>query len=63
MQGVYYGVLPDGNGSTPLQSLWVVSRPHNWHPSETQEALLHLQLPSGQEIERKQLQSRCTPGP
>jgi hypothetical protein len=38
-RGVYYGVFPadpDGN------SIWVVSRPHNWRPQETKAGLYKL---------------------
>ena len=61
VQGVYYGTFP--HDDRPRQgdpgSIWVVSRPHNWRPAKTQEALLRLALPSGQEIERASLPTRC----
>ena len=64
LQGVYYGVFsgqaePGQHGE--MASLWVVSRPHNWHATTTVESLLHLALPSGDEIKRKQIPSRCRP--
>ena len=40
-RGVYYGVFPaDARGD----HVWVVSRPHNWRPKETHEALLLIDL-------------------
>jgi hypothetical protein len=61
VQGVYYGTFAGGHeASEQLESIWVVSRPHNWHPQSTEEYLLHLALPDGHEIERNRLPSRCT---
>lgn len=51
-QGVYYGNFPgtelDATGRPT--SLWVVSRPHNWHPTETREHLLQLDMTTGKEL-------------
>jgi hypothetical protein len=60
--GVYYGCFSDDptTHKGPPNSIWVVSRPHNWHPKDTEEAMLHLKLPSGQELERKRLPTRFT---
>jgi hypothetical protein len=60
-QGVYYGAFSGQSSASQrgdLASLWVVSRPHNWHATTTIESLLHLELPSGHELDRKQIQSR-----
>lgn len=54
---MYYGAFPGiergvlGEPST----LWVVSRPHNWRPSSSQEWLLHLDMDSGKELGRVQV--------
>lgn len=49
VQGVYYGAFT-GEGRDALgapSDLWVVSRPHNWHPKSSKEYLLHLSLETG----------------
>ena len=61
VQGVYHGVIPatyDAEGRP--RSAWVVSRPHNWRPSDAEEALLHLDLATGQELARVPVKSRST---
>ena len=49
LQGVYYGVFPgarlDAHGRPT--TLWVVSRPHNWHRATAQEHLLELDITTG----------------
>jgi len=58
-QGIYYGHFPgeelDETG-TP-STVWVVSRPHNWRPTETNEWLLQLDMTSGEEIRRMKIPS------
>jgi hypothetical protein len=65
LQGVYYGAFPGeerGILGEPT-SLWVVSRPHNWHPSDSKEWLLHLHMESGRELGRVQVGRRlCKTG-
>ena len=54
---MYYGAFP-GEERDVLgapSSLWVISRPHNWHPNSTQEWLLHLEIDSGKELGRVQV--------
>ena len=47
-QGVHYGTFPGSVTPTgALASLWVVLRPHNWHPKETEEVLLELDAETG----------------
>jgi len=58
---VHYGVLPGRR--TPagaLRTLWFVHRPHNWHPTTSQEWLVEVDAESGEVTTRKQLQSRFT---
>jgi hypothetical protein len=44
-RGIYYGVFPgDADGAT----VWVVSRPHNWRPSDAKEFLLEIDASSGE---------------
>jgi hypothetical protein len=50
IQGVYYGVFP-GAGVDDWgepSSVWVVSRPHNWRPSNQSEHILELGLVAGE---------------
>ena len=44
-------------------TLWVISRPHNWHPNSTQEWLLHLEIDSGKELGRVQVGRTWIPHP
>lgn len=61
-QGVYYGCFPgeELDESGVPRTVWVVSRPHNWRPSTTSEWLLELDIDSGQELGRVQIDSRFT---
>ena len=34
-----------------LATVWVVVRPHNWHPKETEEVLLELDADTGAELQ------------
>jgi hypothetical protein len=59
--GVHYGTFPgdkDNHGS--LKSLWVVVRPHNWHPTTSDEVLIELDATTGSELQRKKIPSRFT---
>lgn len=61
LQGVYYGTFPGDlrDSADPTSTtLWVVSRPHNWHPKSSEEWLLHLDAHTGEEIRRVQIPSR-----
>ena len=53
-RGVYYGVVPGAatvdRGSAGSE-VWVVSRPHNWRPATSKEALLRIDTKTGQLIE------------
>ena len=56
-RGVYYGVFPaDDDG----ESVRVVSRPHNWRPKNTLEALLRIDLRSKQLVQEVAIQSLHT---
>jgi len=61
-EGIYYGHFPghevdvDGAPTT----LWVVSRPHNWHPKDSAEWLLQLDINTGRELKRVRIDSRFT---
>ena len=56
-RGVYYGVFPaDDDG----ESVWVVSRPHNWRPKNTLEALLRIDLRSKQLVQEVAIPSHFT---
>ena len=61
MQGVYYGVFPsarvDAQGRPT--AVWVVSRPHNWHPKTTLEQLLEIDLATGTALQLCD-DTRCT---
>lgn len=61
-EGIYYGHFPgdevDARGSPT--TLWVVSRPHNWHPKDSTEWLLKLDINTGKELSRVQIKSRFT---
>ncbi|GAX82340.1 hypothetical protein CEUSTIGMA_g9769.t1 [Chlamydomonas eustigma] len=60
-QGVHYGTFPGRTSDAgKLESVWVVLRPHNWHPKTTAEVLLELDAASGQELSRVQIPSRHT---
>ena len=61
-RGVYYGVFPASEsspGASP-ESVWVVSRPHNWRPKSTKEALLKIDLRSGALTDEVQIPSHFT---
>ena len=51
IQGVHYGTFPGKVSPTTgaLESVWVVLRPHNWHPQTTDEVLLELHADTGVE--------------
>ena len=56
-RGVYYGVFPaDDDG----ESVWVVSRPHNWRPKNTLEALLRIDLRSKELVQEVAIPSHFT---
>jgi len=45
---VHYGTFPGKvSRSGALESVWVVLRPHNWHPKTSEEALLELHAETG----------------
>ena len=46
---MHYGTFPGDVSpvSGALESVWVVLRPHNWHPETTEEVLLELDAVSG----------------
>jgi gamma-glutamyl:cysteine ligase YbdK (ATP-grasp superfamily) len=47
-QGVHYGTFTGKvSDSGMLESVWVVLRPHNWHPKSTVEVLLELDSETG----------------
>eukprot|EP00201_Polytomella_parva_P009124 CAMPEP_0175065598 /NCGR_PEP_ID=MMETSP0052_2-20121109/16022_1 /TAXON_ID=51329 ORGANISM="Polytomella parva, Strain SAG 63-3" /NCGR_SAMPLE_ID=MMETSP0052_2 /ASSEMBLY_ACC=CAM_ASM_000194 /LENGTH=429 /DNA_ID=CAMNT_0016332167 /DNA_START=263 /DNA_END=1548 /DNA_ORIENTATION=- len=59
---VHYGVFPgsfDGKDKK-VTTVWNVIRPHNWHPTTTQEYAVEFDIETGQEKRRVQLQSRFT---
>jgi hypothetical protein len=55
-RGIYYGVFP---GDTP-HIIWVVSRPHNWRPSTSEEFLLQIDVRTGQVLSEKRTNTRFT---
>ena len=56
-RGVYYGVFPaDASGD----AVWVVSRPHNWRPSETREALLKIDLRTNALVDEVEIATHFT---
>lgn len=55
-EGVHYGIIP---GKTN-QSVWNIIRPHNWHPTSSEEFLVELDVFSGDEIRRVKIPSRFT---
>ena len=56
-RGVYYGVFPaDASGD----AIWVVSRPHNWRPSETREALLKIDLRTNELVDEVEIETHFT---
>ena len=56
-RGVYYGVFPaDASG----EQIWVVSRPHNWRPSETREALLKIDLRTNELVDEVETATHFT---
>ena len=61
-EGVYHGVFPgeevDGEGRPT--TIWVVSRPDNWRPKEAEEWLIQLDMETGRELQRKQIDSKFT---
>jgi hypothetical protein len=46
-QGVHYGVFPGLQLKGALKTVWFVHRPHNWHPIDTEEALVEVDLETG----------------
>ena len=48
-QGVHYGLFPGATDPDDghLASVWNVVRPHNWHPSTSEEFLLQLDAKTG----------------
>ena len=60
-EGVHYGTFPgEKNLDGSLKSLWVIVRPHNWHPTSADEVLLELDAETGAELKRKKIPSRFT---
>ncbi|GAX82193.1 hypothetical protein CEUSTIGMA_g9621.t1 [Chlamydomonas eustigma] len=60
-QGVHYGTFTGKvSNSGALESVWVVLRPHNWHPESSVEVLLELDSETGQELNRVRVPSRFT---
>lgn len=61
-EGVYYGGFPgnevDREGSP--STVWVVSRPHNWHPTTSKEWLYQLNVVTGELMRKVPLASRFT---
>ena len=61
-EGVYYGGFPgnevDREGSPTM--VWVVSRPHNWHPTTSKEWLYQLNAATGELMRKVPLASRFT---
>lgn len=55
-RGIYYGGFPGEN----TDSLWIVSRPHNWRPDTTAEYLLEIDAVTGEELSEVQIQSKFT---
>jgi hypothetical protein len=55
-RGIYYGVFP---GDTP-DTIWVVSRPHNWRPATSEEFLLEIDVRTGQLLSEKRTNTRFT---
>ncbi|WPT14105.1 hypothetical protein PSENEW3_00000236 [Picochlorum sp. SENEW3] len=55
-RGIYYGGFPGEDTDT----LWVVSRPHNWRPDSTAEYLLEIDAVTGEELSEVQIQSKFT---
>ncbi|KAI8108901.1 hypothetical protein M9435_005318 [Picochlorum sp. BPE23] len=55
-RGIYYGGFPGEDTDT----LWVVSRPHNWRPDSTAEYLLEIDAVTGEELSELQIQSKFT---
>lgn len=55
-RGIYYGGFPGEN----TDSVWVVSRPHNWRPDSTAEYLLEIDAVTGEELSEVQIQSKFT---
>lgn len=48
MQGVHYGTFPgEVSARGIMNTFWVVLRPHNWHPTSSQEVLLELDAETG----------------
>ncbi len=49
LQGIYYGTFPGSrlDAAGRPTSLWVVSRPHNWHPLTSLELLLEIDMQTG----------------
>jgi len=55
-RGIYYGGFPGEDTDT----VWVVSRPHNWRPDSTAEYLLEIDAVTGEELSEVQIQSKFT---
>ena len=49
---MYYGAFPGAERDLlgAPATLWIVSRPHNWHPATSQEWLLQLDLETGRQL-------------
>ncbi|KAG1681109.1 hypothetical protein FOA52_015551 [Chlamydomonas sp. UWO 241] len=59
--GVHYGTFPGStDASGALSTVWVMLRPHNWHPVESEETLLQLDAETGSEVSRSSIPSRFT---
>ena len=54
-RGVYYGMFPSAENT-----MWVVSRPHNWHPRTSSEALLLVDYSNRKIIREVVIPSRFT---
>ena len=58
-RGVYHGVFPDDKpGRDGEEAVWVVSRPHNWQPSDAKEVLLRVGVRSGEVLDEKVLPTK-----
>jgi len=58
LQGVYYGAFPGDPDSSGAPTVWVVSRPHNWHPQTVEEKLLNINMESGNVVSEVKIPSR-----
>ena len=56
-RGVYYGMFPaDESGD----EIWVVSRPHNWRPTDVHEALLKIDLTTNELVDEIEIPTHFT---